>query len=82
MFFLFWFIMNTLLVIALIVLGLIFVGAVLLQSPKGWLGVALGGASAGGDYGSKKSLETTLKNVARVSGSLFVLVAILLPYVG
>lgn len=61
--------------------GLIFVGSVMLQSAKGGLG-AIGWASGSGDYASKKSLETTLKKVSWISGTIFVVVALLMPFIG
>jgi len=33
------------------------------------------------EYGSKKSLEATLKKVAMISGIVFLVVAVILPYV-
>ncbi|MDP2669684.1 MAG: preprotein translocase subunit SecG [bacterium] len=51
------------------------------MSPKGGLGVGLGGSMAGGgEYGSKKSVETTLKKVAYITAIVFLLCAIALPY--
>lgn len=75
--------MTTLLIIGLIVSGVIFIGSVLLQSPKGggiWLGI--GGASAGGnEYGSKKTMESKLQKIAIISGVIFVVICLFLPYV-
>ncbi len=75
--------MKTLLITGLVITGLIFVLSVLMMSPKGGLGMGIGG-SAGvgwGDYGSKKSLEGKLKVVATVCAIAFVLIALFLPYV-
>lgn len=73
--------MKTLLIIVLILLGIIFVWAVLLMSPKGGLGMAIGGLGWSDEYGSKKSLEWKLKKVALITAILFVIVALILPYV-
>ena len=41
--------MRTLLIIAMLITGIVFIASVLLQSPKGGgIGMGLGGASAGG----------------------------------
>lgn len=64
----------------LIITGILFVGAVMLMTPKGGLGAGIAGVGWGGEYGSKKSLETTLKKVALISGSIFVVVSLILPY--
>ncbi len=75
--------MYTVMLILLILMGIVFIGSVLLQSPKGggiWMGI--GGASAGGnEYGSKKTMEGKLKKIALISGILFVIIVLFLPYV-
>ena len=75
--------MYTVMLILLILTGIVFIGSVLLQSPKGggiWRGI--GGASAGGnEYGSKKTMEGKLKKIALISGILFVIIVLFLPYV-
>ena len=75
--------MYTVMLILLILTGIVFIGSVLLQSPKGggiWMGI--GGASAGGnEYGSKKTMEGELKKIALISGILFVIIVLFLPYV-
>ncbi len=74
--------MSTILTLILIVTGIIFVTSVLMMSPKWWLGMGIGWAAAkSGDYGSKKSMETTLKKVAIISAILFVIAAVALPFV-
>ena len=74
--------MYTVMLILLILTGIVFIGSVLLQSPKGggiWMGI--GGASAGGnEYGSKKTMEGKLKKIALISGILFVIIVLFLPY--
>lgn len=75
--------MRTALIIAMILVGIIFIVSVLLQSPKGGgIGMGIGGASAGGnEYGSKKTMEGKLKKIALISGILFVIIVLFLPYV-
>jgi len=68
------------LVILMILSGIIFIGSVLLMSPKGGIGLGIGGFAGGNEYGSKKSLEGKIKYVAMISGALFVLASIILPY--
>lgn len=55
----------------------------MLQSPKGGgLGLGFGGGNTGGnEYGSKKTMESKLQRTAVVSGILFVLAIVLLPYI-
>lgn len=72
---------RILFIIILVVTGLLFVGSVLLMSPKGGLGLGIGGMANTGEYGSKKSLEWTLKKVAYATGTIFVVVSLFLPYV-
>ncbi|USN57503.1 MAG: hypothetical protein H6766_03560 [Candidatus Peribacteria bacterium] len=51
------------------------------MSPKGGLGIAIGGGmGASNEYGSKKSLESTLKKSALVSLIIFLVVTLLIPY--
>ena len=68
------------LIVILIISGILFSGSVLLMSPKGGLGAGIAGSSGGGDYGSKKSVETTLKKVAIVSLVCFMACVVFLPY--
>ena len=72
--------MRTLLLIVLVVSGLLFCWSVLLMTPKGWLWAWIAGVWGSSDYGSKKSVENTLKRVAIVTSILFVVVCIALPY--
>ncbi|MFA6256084.1 MAG: preprotein translocase subunit SecG [Candidatus Absconditabacterales bacterium] len=72
--------MRTLLIIVLILTGIAFVGSVMLMSPKGGLGLGIGGMAGGNEYGSKKTLENKLKKVALITGVLFLLVSLILPY--
>lgn len=73
--------MKTLLIILLILSWVVFVGSVLLMSPKGWLGSAIGWIGSSDEYGSKKSMEWKLKKVAIVTSIIFVVIALILPYV-
>ena len=75
--------MRTPLIIAMILVGIVFIASVLLQSPKGGgIGMGIGGASAGGnEYGSKKTMEGKFKKIALISGILFVIIVLFLPYV-
>lgn len=75
--------MYTALIIVMILSGIVFITSVLLQSPKGGgIGMGIGGASAGGnEYGSQKTMEGKLKKIALVSGILFVIIILFLPYV-
>jgi len=74
--------MQSVLLIVLILSGIIFIWSVMFMSPKGGLGVGLGGMSGGGEYGSKKSVENTLKKAAVISAIIFVVVAVSYPYLG
>lgn len=74
--------MEKLIIAALILDGIVFIGSVLLQSPKGGgLGLGIGGASAGGnEYGSKKTMESKLQKVAIITGIIFVVLCLIYPY--
>jgi protein translocase SecG subunit len=73
--------MKTLLTLLLILSGIVFVIAVMLMSPKGGLGLGIGGsASSSNEYGSKKSIEHTLKRTALIAGIIFCVTALFLPY--
>lgn len=73
--------MKSIAIVIMLLAGIIFVGSVMLMSPKGWLGVAIGGGvGASNEYGSKKSLESTLKKSALVSLIIFLVAALLVPY--
>jgi protein translocase SecG subunit len=77
--------MKTVWIIVLVLLGIILVGSILLMNPKGggigmWIGGASGSAG-GNEYGSKKSIEGTLKKVATITALLFVGVSLFLPFV-
>ncbi len=72
--------MRIFLIILLIAAGIAFIGSVMLMSPKGGLGLGIGWMAGGNEYGSKKTLETKLKKVAIISGVLFLVVSLILPY--
>jgi protein translocase SecG subunit len=73
--------MKSSLIVALILIGIVFMISVLLMSPKGWLGFGIGGAGGSNEYGSKKSIEFTLKRVALIAGIAFVVVATAIPLI-
>jgi protein translocase SecG subunit len=72
--------MQTLLSIIVIISGLITIWSVLLMSAKGGLGMGIGGISAGGEYGGRKSLENKLQKTAIIGSIIFVLACVILPY--
>lgn len=72
--------MQIALIIVMIIAGILLIGSVLLMSPKGWLGLGLGWMSNTGEYGSKKTIEGTLKKVALVTSIVFIISALILPY--
>ena len=77
----FFHVMNRVVLIVLLVIsGILFSWSVLLMSPKWGLWFGIGWASGTGDYGSKKSVESTLKKVAVVSLVVFMGCVIFLPY--
>ena len=73
--------MKSIAIIIMLLAGIVFVWSVMLMSPKGGLGIAIGGGmGASNEYGSKKSLESTLKKSALVSLIIFLVAALLVPY--
>lgn len=74
--------MRSLLIVGIVVLGIVFSVSVMLMSSKGGLWFGIGGAAAGwNEYGSKKTLEWTLKKVALVTGIAFIALSVALPYI-
>jgi len=61
--------------------GVVFIASVLMMSPKGWLWFSIGGAWGSNEYGSKKSIETTLKKVALVTMIVAIILIIVIPFV-
>ena len=72
--------MLTLLFTVMVIFGILFIVSVLLMAPKGGLGFGVGGMSTSNEYGSKKSIEWTLKKTAVISIIFFTIAAILYPY--
>lgn len=72
--------MITVLNVLLIISGLVFATTIMLMSPKWWIGFSIWGMNSTNEYGSKKSLEHNIKNVAYISGAIFLIVCVLYPY--
>ena len=72
--------MITLIFILLIFSGVIFMISIALMTPKGWIWFWVGGMATSNEYGSKKSLEWTLKKSAIISIVIFTSCAIVYPY--
>jgi protein translocase SecG subunit len=72
--------MVTLVFIIMVLSGIIFILSVLLMAPKGGLGFGVGGMATSNEYGSKKSLEGTLKKSAFISIVIFTICALIYPY--
>lgn len=64
----------------MIILWLITAWSILLMSPKGWLGMGIGGMSSNHEYGSKKSISGILKKSATIAGTGFVIICLLYPF--
>ncbi len=73
--------LSTILVIVMIISGIIFMLSVLLMNPKGGLGFGIGWLGGVNEYGSKKSIETTLKKTAIISIVIFIITVLIYPYV-
>jgi hypothetical protein len=74
--------MRTALIIAIVVLWCVFMACVLMMSPKWWIWLWIGGASAwGNEYWSKKSIEWKLKIIAMIAWILFLWICVFLPFV-
>ena len=65
----------------MIIVGIIFVTSVLLMSPKWWLWASIWWIAWSDEYGSKKSLEWKLKKIAIITGIIFIILVLILPYV-
>jgi preprotein translocase subunit SecG len=72
--------MQSVLLGAILISWILFIGSVMLMSPKWGLWIWLGGMSWWGEYWSKKSLETTLKKVAVVTAIIFVAASLFYPF--
>lgn len=73
--------MITLLFTLMVLSGIVLIGSILLMAPKWWLWFWVGGMNTSNEYGSKKSLEWTLKASAIFSVLIFTLCAIVYPYI-
>ena len=73
-------IISIVLITLMILSGIIAIFSILLMNPKGWLGFGIAGIAWSNEYGSKKSIETTLKKAAYISIVIFIISVILLPY--
>jgi len=73
--------MTSLVLTLMIISGIIFIISIMLMTPKGGIGFGIGGMSTSNEYGSKKSVESTLKKSAIVSIVVFTLCALVYPYV-
>lgn len=74
------FVMTTLLQIALLLSWIVFVTSLLLMNPKWWLGMGIAGFWGSNEYGSKKSITSTLKKTATIAAIIFVVVALFYPF--
>lgn len=72
--------MNTLLLVLMISSGIIMSIAILLMAPKGGLWFGLGWMGGSNEYGTKKSIEWSLKTVATIWAILFVLSSLIYPF--
>jgi len=72
--------MLTFLLILIILSWIVFIFSVLLMTPKGGLGFGVWWITTSNEYGSKKSLETTLKKSAIVSILVFTVSSMIYPY--
>jgi len=72
--------MNIFVLLLMILSGMLFIGSVLLMAPKGGIWFGIGGVSTSNEYGSKKSVESTLKKTALVSIVVFTICALIYPY--
>ena len=73
--------MSMLLLIIMLAAGIAMSVAILLMAPKGGLGFGLGWAAAwSNEYGTKKSLEAGLKQVAMRAAIIFVVTALVYPF--
>lgn len=72
---------RIILIAVMLISWVLFIGSVLLMTPKGWVGFWIWGAENTNEYGSKKSIETTLKKVAAVTSVIFVATVLFMPFV-
>jgi len=72
--------MYTALLIVMILAGIALSASILLMSPKGGLGAGIAGIGGGGDFGARKGIEKTLTRSAQISGLIFLICVLILPY--
>lgn len=72
--------MTTLLLLLMIGSGIVMSIAILLMAPKWGLGFGLGGMWGSNEYGTKKSIEWSLKTVATIGAILFVCSSLIYPF--
>ena len=72
--------MATLVLVLMILSGILFIGSVFLMTPKGGIGFGIWGMATSNEYGSKKSVESTLKKTAIISIVFFTACALVYPY--
>lgn len=73
--------MHQLLMLALYISGIITIGSIMLMSPKWGLGVWLWGVQSSNEYGSKRSIEWSLKRAATICSIIFIACVLFLPYI-
>ena len=72
--------MRAILITIMVLSWIVFIGSVLMMSPKWWIWMWIGGLSWSNEYWSKKSIESKLKQIAVVSWIIFALTVLVLPY--
>lgn len=72
--------MTTLLLIVMLASWVFMSIAILLMAPKWWLGFGLGWMWGNNEYGTKKSIETSLKSAATICAIIFVLSSLVYPF--
>ncbi len=72
--------MVTLTFAIMILSGFVFMLSIALMTPKWWIWFWVGGMATSNEYGSKKSMEWTLKKSAVISIVIFTACAIIYPY--
>ncbi len=72
--------MPTLIFIIMLLSWLLFIASVLLMTPKWGIWFWIWWMSTSNEYGSKKSVESTLKKTALISIVIFMLCSLIYPY--
>lgn len=73
--------MHQLVILAMYISGIITVWAIMLMSPKWWLWIWLWGVQSNNEYGSKRSIEWSLKKAATICSIIFIACVLFLPYI-